>query len=195
MAQAQSQTFPTLIDAILPQAGTAVRVTEALGMSLLIALSAQIVLPLPFTPVPLTGQTAAVLLAGALLGSRWGAASVMAYLLEGGAGLPFFAAASGGLHCFVGPTGGYLLAFPLAAFATGLLAERGWDRSFLRAAAMMCAGSFVILSIGSLGLARFVPAGKAFQLGFLPFVPGDILKIGVSASALPLGWRLLGKRS
>ena len=193
MAQAQSETFPTLIDAILPQAGAAARFMEALGFSLLIALSAQIVLPLPFTPVPLTGQTAAVLLAGALLGRRWGSASVMMYLLEGAAGLPFFAGAASGILCFAGPTGGYLLAFPLAAYATGLLAERGWDRSPLRAAATMCLGSVIILSIGALGLARFVPAGKAFQLGFLPFIPGDLIKIGISAAALPLGWRLLGK--
>ncbi|MBI5243093.1 MAG: biotin transporter BioY [Elusimicrobia bacterium] len=189
----QSQTYPTLVQAVLPKAGAAARFGEALGFSLLIALSAQLAVPLPFTPVPLTAQTAAVMLAGALLGRRWGAASVMLYLLEGAAGLPFFAGASGGALCFAGPTGGYLLAFPLAAYVTGFFAERGFDRTFLRAAAAMLAGSVIILSIGTLALARFVPAGKVFQLGFLPFIPGDILKIGISAAALPLGWRLLGK--
>src|SRR5687768_13758188 len=97
-----------------------------LGGSLLLALSAQIVVQK--VPVPITGQTFAVLLVGALLGSRRGGLSLLTYLLEGAAGLPFFAGGTGGIAKLTGPTGGYLIGFMVAAFAVGLLAERGWDR-------------------------------------------------------------------
>src|SRR5918998_2297795 len=117
------------------------------GFSLLTALAAQVVVPLPFTPVPLTGQTFAVLLTGALLGSRLGALALLAYLAEGAAGLPFFSAGHGGAaHLLFAPTAGYLLAYPVAAFVTGWLAERGWDRRYLSAAAAMALGSFVVLA-------------------------------------------------
>src|SRR5215210_8996578 len=98
------------------------------AFSLLTALSAQVVIPLPWTPVPITGQTFAVLLTGALLGSRLGALAMIAYLIEGASGLPFFHAGRGGFQHLLGPTAGYLWSFPAAAFVTGLLAERGWDK-------------------------------------------------------------------
>src|ERR671916_391327 len=101
------------------------------GFSLLTALAAQVVVPLPFTPVPLTGQTFAVLLTGALLGSRLGALAMALYVFEGAIGLPFFRGGAGGFGHFSGVTAGYLLAFPAAAFVTGHLSERGWDRRFL----------------------------------------------------------------
>ena len=165
------------------------------AFSLLTALAAQVVIPLPFTPVPLTGQTFAVLLTGALLGSRLGALAMLAYLAEGAAGLPFFRAGAGGVGHLLGPTAGYLLAFPAAAFVTGLLAERGWDRRFLTAAAAMALGSFVILAGGWAWLAFALgSAARAFELGVAPFLVGDVVKIALAAALLPAGWALLRRR-
>jgi biotin transport system substrate-specific component len=165
------------------------------AFSLFVALSAQVVIPLPFTPVPITMQTFAVLLTGALLGSRLGAAALMLYIVEGALGLPFFRGGNGGaLYLAFSPTAGYLLAYPLAAFLTGRLAERGWDRKFLTAAAAIALGSTVVLFGGWLGLLRFYSAGQAFALGVAPFVIGDIVKIALAAAALPSGWALLGRK-
>lgn len=168
-----------------------------LGFSLLTALAAQVVVPLPWTPVPLTGQTFAVLLTGALLGSRLGALAMVAYLVEGAAGLPFFSRGAGGAqHLFFSPTAGYLFAFPVAAFVTGLLAERGWDRRFLTAAAAMALGSLVILAGGWAWLAVLTrSAAAAFASGVAPFVVGDIIKVALAAAALPAGWALLRKKN
>ena len=163
-----------------------------LGFSLLTAAAAQVVVPLPFTPVPLTGQTFAVLLTGALLGPRLGALAMLAYLAEGAAGLPFFRGGAGGVGHLMGPTAGYLVAFPAAAYVTGALAERGWDRRFLTAAAAMALGSLVILAGGWAWLALMFKGGaEAFRLGVAPFLPGDVLKIALAAAALPAGWALL----
>lgn len=163
------------------------------AFSLLTALAAQVVVPLPWTPVPVTGQTFAVLLTGALLGPRLGALAMLAYLAEGAAGLPFFKGGAGGAHyLFLSPTAGYLLAFPAAAFATGLLAERGWDRRFPTAAAAMWLGSLVILAAGWGWLTLFFgDAGAAFRAGVAPFLLGDLVKIALAAAALPAGWALL----
>ncbi|OGR93424.1 MAG: hypothetical protein A2V88_05855, partial [Elusimicrobia bacterium RBG_16_66_12] len=160
--------------------------------SLFIAACAQVQFHLPFTPVPISGGTLGVLYAGALLGSRRGAAAVGLYLLEGAGGLPVFSGGSAGVIHLLGPTGGYLLGFPFGAFATGVLAERGWDRSPARAFAMMLAGSLPIFALGLLGLARFVPAGSLLAQGLWPFVPGDLVKAAISAGLLPAGRRLLG---
>jgi biotin transport system substrate-specific component len=162
------------------------------GFSLLTAAAAQVAVPLPFTPVPLTGQTFAVLLTGALLGPRLGALAMAAYLAEGAAGLPFFRGGAGGVGHLAGPTAGYLVAFPAAAYVTGLLAERGWDRRFLPAAAAMALGSLVILAGGWAWLALMFRGGaEAFRLGVAPFLPGDVVKIALAAAALPAGWALL----
>ena len=161
------------------------------GFSLLTALAAQIVVPLPFTPVPLTGQTFAVLLTGALLGPRLGALAMLAYLAEGAAGLPFFRGGAGGVGHFSGATAGYLVAFPTAAYVTGYLAERGWDRRFLTAAAAMALGSVVILAGGWAWLALALGGAQAFRLGVAPFLPGDVVKIALAAAVLPSGWALL----
>jgi len=162
------------------------------GFSLLTAAAAQVVVPLPFTPVPLTGQTFAVLLTGALLGPRLGALAMLAYLVEGAAGLPFFRGGAGGYAHLSGATAGYLLAFPAAAYVTGAFAERGWDRRFLSAAAAMALGSFVILACGWAWLALMFKGGaEAFWLGVAPFLPGDVVKIALAAAVLPSGWALL----
>jgi biotin transport system substrate-specific component len=163
------------------------------GFSLLTALAAQVVVPLPWTPVPLTGQTFAVLLTGALLGPRMGALAMLAYLAEGAVGLPFFRGGAGGAHYLLfSPTAGYLFAFPLAAYVTGLLAERGWDRRFTTAAAAMALGSLVILACGWGWLTLFYrTATDAFAAGVLPFLVGDAVKIALAAAALPAGWAIL----
>ena len=162
------------------------------AFSLLTALAAQVVVPLPFTPVPITMQTFAVLLTGALLGARLGALTMIVYLFEGAAGLPFFSAGRGGVaHLLFAPTAGYLLAYPAAAFVTGWLAERGWDRRFATAAAALALGSVVILAGGWAGLLRFASPTHAFGLGVAPFLLGDAVKLLLAAAVLPSGWALL----
>lgn len=181
----------TLVGAVAAPLDWTRSASVVLGFSLLTALAAQVVVPLPFTPVPLTGQTFAVLLTGALLGPRLGALAMLAYLAEGAAGLPFFRGGAGGAGHLSGATAGYLLAFPAAAYVTGHLAERGWDRRFLTAAAAMALGSLVILGCGWAWLAPALGGAQAFRLGVAPFLPGDVVKIALAAAALPAGWALL----
>jgi biotin transport system substrate-specific component len=161
------------------------------AFSLLTALAAQIAIPLPFTPVPLTGQVFVVLLTGALLGSRLGALAMAAYLFEGATGLPFFYGGRGGAAHLFSLTAGYLWAYPLAAFVTGYLAERGWDRRYLPAVVAMSLGSALILLGGWMGLLVFMSPAQAFMQGVAPFVVGDIIKIALAAAVLPTGWALL----
>src|SRR6185369_12341995 len=162
-----------------------------IGFSLLTALSAQIVIPVP--PVPFTAQTFAVVLTGALLGSRLGAITMIVYLIEGAFGLPFFSGGSGGVWHLVGPTGGYLVAFPAAAYITGAFAEHEWDRRFLTAVAAMAIGTLVILLAGWMWFSlvlRTSPALTVFDT-VLKFIPGDVLKIVAAAAVLPSGWKLV----
>ena len=185
----------TLTGAVLAPLDWVRGLALVVGFSLLTALAAQVVIPLPWTPVPVTGQTFAVLLTGALLGSRLGALAMIAYLLEGAAGLPFFAAGGAGLgRLLFGPTSGYLLAYPAAAFLVGLLAERGWDRRWLTAAAAMSLGSVVILLGGWAWLSRFVGPAAAWSAGVAPFLAGDVVKIALAAAVLPTGWALLRRK-
>ena len=156
--------------------------------SVLIALSAQAAVPLPFSPVPVTGQTFAVLLLGAALGRSRGAAAVLAYLAEGAAGLPVFAGGLAGPAVLLGPTGGYLFGFLPAAWICGALAERGWDRRFLGTLAAMTLGDLVIFAVGVPWLARFVGPGNAIAFGFTPFVAGNLAKIVLAAGLLPFAW-------
>jgi biotin transport system substrate-specific component len=163
--------------------------------SLFIAVSAQITIPLPFTPVPITGQSFSVLLIGIIFGSRLGAATALAYLCEGAVGLPFFAQGAGGVGVFAGPTGGYLIGFVFAAFLAGWFAERKWDRKVLTAGLVMFLSSFVIFAFGVIWLSVFIGFPRAVELGFLPFLPGDIIKTFFAALVLPQGWKHFGKRS
>src|SRR5207249_684116 len=136
----------TLLEVALAPMDIVRQVGLVVGFSLLTALAAQVAIPIG--PIPITGQTFAVLLTGALLGSRLGAMAMIAYLIEGASGLPFFAGWHGGLLHLMGPSGGYLIAFPAAAYITGAFAEHGWDRRFLTAAAAMAIGSAIIMLSG-----------------------------------------------
>lgn len=162
-----------------------------IAFSLLTTLAAQVVIPLPL--VPMTMQTFAVLLTGALLGSRLGALAMIAYLIEGASGLPFFYAGHGGAqHLFLSPTAGYLWSYPVAAFVVGLLAERGWDRRFLTAVVAMAIGSALILLSGWVWLSLWLKsATHAASVGVMPFIIGDIIKVVLAAALLPSGWALL----
>jgi biotin transport system substrate-specific component len=168
------------------------------GFSLLTAASAQLVVRLPFTPVPITGQTFGVLLTGALLGGWRGFGAMLIYLTEGLAGLPVFAPgapAHAGVGLFAGPTGGYLIAFPLAALVVGFFAERGWDRTPLGVLAAMAVGSAVIYALGAGWLSHYVGGARnAIMQGILPFLVGDALKAALAAALLPRGWKHLERR-
>jgi len=163
--------------------------------SLLMAAAAQIIVPLG--PVPITGQTFVVVLTGALLGSRLGAAAMVVYLAEGVVGLPFFAGGTSGIAHLLGPTGGYLVAFPAAAYITGAFAENGWDKRFATAVVAMAAGSTVVMLSGWVWLmvSTNSSAAVAFQLGVGRFIAGDLVKILLAAALLPTGWALLRRRS
>ncbi len=158
--------------------------------SLVVALGAQLEVRLPFTPVPLTGQPFAVLLVGALLGARRGAAAMLTYLGEGALGLPVFAGGAAGPAAMLGPSGGYLAGFVPAAFVTGFLAERGWDRRFLTTWAAMALGSTMLFACGLPWLAQFVGWDNVLATGLLPFLPGDLVKQVLAALALPSAWSL-----
>jgi biotin transporter BioY len=164
--------------------------------SLFIAASAQF--SIHIGPIPITGQSFAVLLTGALLGSRLGAIAVIAYLIEGAVGLPFFAPGGApGILRFFGPTAGYLIAFPAAAFITGAFAENGWDKRYPTAVAAMAVGSAIIL-LGGWGFYSILtntPPVTAFKLAVLPYLAGDIIKIALGAAVLPTGWALLKRKA
>ncbi len=164
-----------------------------LGGSLLIALSAQVKVPLPFSPVPVTGQTFAVLMIGALLGSRRGSLCALLYIIQGAAGLPVFAF-GGGPAVLAGPTGGYLAGFVVGAYVTGFLAERGWDRRVSTTILAMVLGNLGIYSFGLVWLCFLMGIGRAvLVVGLYPFIIGDLLKIVLAAVVLPSAWKLLGK--
>ncbi len=183
---------PALLNHYLPRLDHRVRdVLLIAGGSLLVAWMAQVKIPLPFTPVPLTGQTFAVLLVGAALGSRRGVTSLLLYLVEGIAGLPVFAGGAGGLAYLAGPTGGYLLGFVCAAFLVGRLAESGRDRRFRTALWIFLAGETVIYLCGLPWLALHIGFEKALIAGLLPFLPGDAVKLLAAALALPAAWKLI----
>jgi biotin transport system substrate-specific component len=158
------------------------------GFSLFTGLMAHIAIPLPFTPVPITGQTFAVLLCGALLGARLGTAAMLAYIVEGAIGLPVFALAPG-LASY-----GYLAGFVAAAFLVGWLADRGWTRDLQHTIGAMLLGEAAIYAFGLAWLARFVPASQLLALGLFPFLIGDAIKLAMAAAVLPAGWRLSHRR-
>ena len=163
----------------------AVRRGIAIGLgTLLVALSAQVVVPVPFSPVPMTLQPLAVLAVGGLLGAGGGVSALLLYIVLGALGLPVFAGGGSGILRLLGPTGGYLLAFPIAAGATGALTGRV-PRSVLRVL-LACALGMVIIHAG--GVAQLALLGGdpalAMRVGFVPFLTGDLLKVGLAAALI-----------
>jgi biotin transport system substrate-specific component len=193
MMEAAETCHRVMIEAVWRKSGVGREVALMLGGSLLIALSAQLRLVLPFSPVPMTGQTFAVLLLGALYGSQRGPATVLTYLALGAMGLPVFAGGAFGVARLVGPTAGYLVGFVAAAFVVGFLSERGWDRKPWTTALSMILGNGMIYVAGVLWLSRFVGWQAVLTTGVLPFLAGDALKIALATILLPTGWRLIGR--
>jgi biotin transport system substrate-specific component len=187
---------PTLRWAAFPRAGLLADAGLVAVGAALIALAAQVSIPLPFTPVPVTGQTFAVLLVGSSLGLVRGGASGSLYLLVGLTGVPIYADGTGGWDVVTGATGGYLIAFPIAAALAGWLAERRWDRRFSSAVGAMLTGNVLIYALGLPWLAVVLDTGleRTLELGFYPFVVGDMVKLYLAAALLPTAWRLVGAR-
>lgn len=184
---------------ILPRSRTS-RQTAAIaliaGFALLTALCAQIRIPLGFTPVPITGQTFAVLLSGAVLGSRMGAASQLLYVLMGAAGAPFYAGGTGGWEYATGTTMGYLLGFVAAAYAVGYLAEHRQDRRFATSIGAFLTGNLVIYALGVPWLMYSLSwdLAEGVAKGLAPFIIGDTIKILLAAGVMPVAWKLAGDR-
>jgi len=192
----------TFLSAILagPDART-LKIGERAGavafVTVLTAIAAQISIPLPFTPVPFTFQPMVVLVGAMALGARLGMASQLLYLGLGIVGLPVFAASPAlpqGIARLFGPTGGYLMAYPFAAFAAGWLAERGFDRRYATSLLAMIAGLAIVFAGGVLWLGVFMPASHGFSAalaaGVYPFIVGDLIKLIVAAVVMPRLWTL-----
>lgn len=158
-----------------------------------IALLAQVRIPVPFTPVPITGQTLGVLLLAAVLGSRRGTVSLGLYLAGGLVGLPFFAGGGSGLAHLTGPTGGFLAGFLAATFIVGVLAEHGWTRTWQKTAALFAIGSLVIYIFGAAYLSVLVGLRQALAMGVLPFILGDVIKATLAAALLPAAWKIAAR--
>ena len=175
-------------------AWTGVQMLSVLFVAVLTAAASQLSFPLPFTPVPFTIQPMIVLVGAAALGSRLGALSQILYLMLGIAGMPVFAFSPElpqGFARLLGPTGGYLMAYPIAAFVTGLLAERGFDRRYLTSIAAMSIGLSVIFLGGVLWIARVAGLQTALATGLYPFVVVDIIKVVAAGLVLPTAWKFL----
>jgi biotin transport system substrate-specific component len=181
----------TLSRAVFPRAGVLTDVLLVLAGVGLVAASAQVSIPLPFTPVPITGQTFAVVLVGAALGPVLGFASLFLYVAIGIAGAPIYADGDEGWETFLGPTGGYLIGFVVAAAVTGLLAERKWDRKFPSSLAAMLTGNVLIYVPGLIWLAAEIDTNleDTLEAGLYPFVIGDLIKLYLAGALLPLAWR------
>jgi len=164
-----------------------------LTFNILLAASAYLSINLPFSPVPITGQTFGVLLIAMALGRVRGTAVVIAYLVEGALGMPVFAGGTAGFGKFLGPTGGYLIGFPVAAYVVGFLADQGWDRGYAKSAAAMLIGTAIIFAVGLLWLSRFTTPSTLLEMGLIPFVPGAIVKIVIASIVLPSIWRFVGR--
>jgi biotin transport system substrate-specific component len=162
------------------------------GGAAFVGLSAQIAIPLPFTPVPLTLQTFAVLVTGAALGSLRGVLSLTIYAVAGVLGIPWFAEGSSG---FSSPSFGYIIGFILAALIVGRIAEHGATQSVARSAGLMLVGNLVIYAVGVCWLKFAIDAdwATAIALGLTPFVVGDAIKIAAAAGLLPIAWSCLRK--
>jgi len=185
--------FPILIEVVLPKIENKILsllkdIILVLSFAILTGLSAQI--KVEIGPVPITFQTFAVLLAGALLGAKKGAFSQLVYLSFGLTGIPWFAR-GGGLAYVFSPTFGYIVGFVLCAFLVGFLAEKGFDRDFKKSILAMALGNLAIYLPGLLWLAKFVGPEKVLTIGFYPFIIGDLLKLILAGLLLPISWKIV----
>jgi biotin transport system substrate-specific component len=183
----------TLRLAFFPRTSLVTDVLLVFGGAGFVALAAQLEIHLGFTPVPITGQTFAVLLVGASLGAVRGTASLALYLLVGMIGAPVYSGGEGGVEWVTGATGGYLIGFVLAAGLTGYLAEQRWDRRFSSSVAAMLTGNVIIYLFGLPWLAAKIDTGfeGTLEAGLYPFVFGDLVKLYLAGALLPGAWRLV----
>jgi biotin transport system substrate-specific component len=189
----QSQTYATQFRPDVKRDAFIYDAMLIIGSSIFIALSAQLAFNVPFSPVPITGQTFAVILTGALLGSRRGGLAIIAYLIEGISGLPVFAQAQFGIIHLFGPTGGYLLGFIPAAFLCGLLVETGLGKIFMSTLVIMMSGTIVIFICGLIWLKLLMGNDDVLLIGFYPYITGAVVKIILSAIVYRLIWQVLAK--
>jgi biotin transport system substrate-specific component len=182
---------PLTLANLIP-AGRVRTVALVVGVAALTALAARVAVPLPGTPVPVSLQTAAVLVGGAALGWRAGLAAQVLYLAVGVAGLPVYSGGASGWAALTGANGGYLVGFAVAAALVGAVAERGGDRDVRTAVPAMALGTAAVYLCGASWLAASLDlgAGEALRLGVVPFLVGDVLKVVAGGLALPLAWRL-----
>lgn len=187
----KAMTIPSVVIDRLVRGRVAANMLLVIGASLLIAIAAQVAIPLPFTPVPLTLQPLAVIFIGVALGSTRGAAAAALYLVEGFSGLPVFAQGHGGSIWLAGATAGYLFSYPFAAWVAGFISERGWGSNVVRAISGMLLALAVIYAGGWSWLAILTDSRSAFVAGVAPFVVADIVKVAIGAALLPKAQRWL----
>jgi biotin transport system substrate-specific component len=192
-AMSHEMSIPATLQRSVIRGRVAVDIALVIAASAIIALAAQIAIPMPFSPVPMTLQPLAVLFLAAALGANRGAAAATLYLLEGVAGLPVFAQGHGGAIWLSGPTAGYLLSYPFAAFVAGWFSQRGWGNTMVRAVSGMLIALAVIYAGGWSWLTQFAGAKGAFLTGVSPFVVADIVKVAIGAMLLPYAQRLLSR--
>ena len=182
-------TLPRIVTDRLVRGRVAADILLVIGASALIAIAAQIAIPIPGSPVPLTMQPLAVIFVGAALGATRGAAASALYLLEGFSGLPVFAQGHGGALWLVAATGGYLMSYPFASFVAGWFSERGWGNTVVRSIIGMLAALGVIYLGGWAWLATLTSPSAALTMGIVPFVVADIVKVAFGATLLPYAQR------
>ena len=181
---------------VMPRSSAISNIALISGGVLLLAASAQIAIPVPGSPVPVTGQTLGVLLIGTSYGSGIGLATFAIYLLAGIAGAPVFAGASFGIEKITGATGGYLIGMLITTYVLGLLAKRNLDQKFLTALPSMLLGNVIIFSCGIIWLHHFTGKDWTWTInaGLTPFIVGEILKIAIAGTSLPILWRLINAK-
>ena len=195
MSSISSNSLNTLTNAVLPKSNVLNKLLLVTGGGLFLALLAQIAIPVPGSPVPVTGQTLGVLLLATAYGANMGAATFALYLLIGIAGAPVFANRGFGIERLIGPSGGYLIGMLIASWVLGALAGRKWDQRLRTALVTMLIGSLIIFTFGLIWLQQYT--GKdwawAFSAGLTPFIFGEILKIAIAGTALPTVWKVVGR--
>jgi biotin transport system substrate-specific component len=185
----------TLTSTILPRTTALTKALLITGGALFLALLAQVSIPVPGSPVPVTGQTLGVLLLATAYGANLGLATFSLYLLAGFAGAPVFAGHGYGIERLVGPTGGYLAGMFIASWVLGALAGRKWDQKLFSAVTTMLIGDAIIFTLGLIWLQNYT--GKnwswTFGAGLTPFIFGEVLKIAIAGSLLPTVWKVVGR--